>query len=71
MSVHALPAGLDPDALRARLLRSLRAPSGVQLDAPNGTPTAVEFTPDLSAAEQTTLATLLAQAQATARLRTQ
>jgi hypothetical protein len=62
MSIHAIPAGLDIATLRALLPRHLREPSGVQWDRPNGTPLALEFTPDLSAAEVATLADILTAA---------
>lgn len=75
MSIHVLPAGIDADTLRARLTRQLRAPSGIRYADLGSTPVAVEFTPDLSGSEQTTLASLLtsatSQVSAPTRLRAQ
>jgi hypothetical protein len=56
MSTHNLPANIDMDLARYLLVKYLREPSGIiygnGLQSP---PTAVEFTPDLSAQELTTL----------------
>lgn len=71
MSTHAVPTNTDLDRLRAALTQKLRAPSGVRVAAPNGVATALEFVPDLSAAEQTTLAVLLSDNQAAPRLKAQ
>jgi hypothetical protein len=60
MSTHALPATIDLPILRARLLRDLRAPSGVVFaNGPEQPPTALEFTPDLTIGETTTLAQII------------
>lgn len=59
MSVHNLPANIDVDLARFLLLKYLRAPSGVIYgNGMNQKPTAIEFTPDLTAQEQTTLAAI-------------
>ncbi len=60
MSIHALPSTLDLATLRILIARYLREPSGVLFT--NGTeqpPTALEFTPDLSAPEIATLAQIV------------
>jgi hypothetical protein len=64
MSTHAIPAGLDIDRA-CRLLRAvLREPSGVVYgNGPEAVPTAVEFSPGLTSAEQTTLAEVLQRCQ--------
>ena len=57
MSVHNLPAGVDIDLADFLIHKYLRAPSGyIYGNGTRAAPTAIEFTPDLSAAEQTTLA---------------
>lgn len=64
MSVHAIPAGLDVERVGRLCQALLRAPSGVVYG--NGlwaAPTAVEFTPDLTAAEVTTLAEIVQRCQ--------
>ncbi len=61
MSRHTIPAVADTDKLNRILVRALRAPNGAVYE--NGThqpPTALEFTPDLTATEQDTLTALLA-----------
>ena len=60
MSIHAVPADLDLGKAHRLLRRFLREPSGVVYGASTfGPPAAVEFTPDLSAQEQTALAAIL------------
>lgn len=64
MSVHPIPPNIDIGRLSRLITQALRAPSG--LVAGNGTnqpPTALEFTPDLSAAEQATLDRVIGAAQ--------
>lgn len=62
MSTHAIPAGTDTERLRALLPARLRQPSGWVLGATTaGAPTAVEFSPDLTAGEQATLAAALTE----------
>lgn len=62
MSIHAIPSDVDIELLVRLLPIRLRAQSGVVfgsgLAAP---PTALEFSPDLTAGEETTLAALIAE----------
>jgi hypothetical protein len=64
MSVHNIPTTIDLERLREKIRAQLREPSGVVFA--NGTisaPTALEFTPDLSAQDVTTLTTIVEQEQ--------
>lgn len=64
MSIHSIPANLDVEKARRLVVRFLRAPSGfVHGDGPEQPPTQLEFTPDLSPAEQATLANIIKAVQ--------
>lgn len=70
MSRHIIPAGTDIERLRALMTGRVREPAGWVLG--NGIsqpPTAVEFVPDLTAAEQAALDALLAEGPAAAAAR--
>ena len=65
MSIHAIPAGVTMATLNPHLVRDLRKPSRMIEETSVSAPpqvTALEFTPDLSAAEQTTLARIFSAA---------
>lgn len=67
MSRHAIPPDTDQERLRALVPGRVREPAGWVMG--NGTyapPTAVEFVPDLTAAEQSALDALLAEGPAAA-----
>lgn len=64
MSTHALPAGVSQEELALLLSKYLRPADGWATTAPGQPATAVVFTPDLSAAEVTTLGKIFSAAQA-------
>ncbi len=65
MSTHLIPAVADTDKLHRQVHRSLRAPSGaIHANGTHQPPTALEWTPDLTIAEQATLAEVLTVANA-------
>ncbi len=71
MSIHLIPALADTDKLHRQVHRSLRAPSGaIHANGTQQPPTALEWTPDLSAAEQATLADVVTAANAAIELDT-
>jgi hypothetical protein len=66
LSTHAIPAGIDLERARVLATRLVRAPSGIVYG--NGEwqpPTAIEFTPDLTPAEQAILAEIVQRCRAT------
>ncbi|MDP9317273.1 MAG: hypothetical protein M3R24_41530 [Chloroflexota bacterium] len=63
MSIHLIPALADTDKLNRQVRRSLRAPSGaIHANGTHQPPTALEWTPDLTTAEQATLADVVTAA---------
>ena len=64
MSTHNLPVNIDLEALRRALREASFAPSGVVYGADTSTPTALEFTPDLTAEQTTALAALYQRIEA-------